>query len=405
MEYHVIFSRTFEKARCCCTIRKGVRMSFTREQFFIENDGNSLFFWGARQTGKSTLLKQLFPDAMLFDLLLSDVFRRLHTNPEYLRQTILAKNAKLVIIDEIQRIPELLNEVHWLIVNHNIQFILSGSSPRKILRSGENLLGGRALKYALFPLTYKEIPNFDLLKAVNNGLLPRHYLSENPTRMIAGYIGNYLKDEIVSEAKIRKVDVFARFLHAAAFSQGEMLNYTSIATDCGVSAVTIKEYFQILEDTLLGYHVPVYQKKPKRRVTKAPKFYFFDIGIANHLLHRGKIEIGSELFGHAFESLVFQELMAHRHYSGKDYLISYWRTASQLEVDFILGTNEVAIEVKSSAKITSKHLNGLKAFMEEYEVKKAIVVSMEPLPRIVDNIHILPWDEFFKQLWAGEVIS
>ena len=379
-------------------------MNLVRKQVFIDNDGQSIFFWGARQTGKSTLLKEMFPEALLFDLLLSDVYKRLMTNPEYLRETILAQNKKQVIIDEIQRIPILLNEVHWLIVNHNIQFILSGSSPRKILRSGENLLGGRALKYSLYPLTYAEIPNFDLERALNHGLLPRHYLSENPKRLIASYIGNYLQDEIVAEAKIRNVDVFARFLHAAAFSQSEMVNFTAIATDCGVSAITIKEYFQILEDTLIAYFIPVYQKKPKRRVIKAPKFYFFDLGIVNHLLHRGKIEKGSELFGHAFESFIFQELMAHKHYAGLEYLISYWRTASQLEVDFVLGNNEVAIEVKSSSKISNKHVSGLKAFMEEYEVKKAIVVCTEPMARISDGIHILPWKDFLEQLWRGDVI-
>jgi predicted AAA+ superfamily ATPase len=379
-------------------------MEVERNQFFVENDGHSIFFWGARQTGKSTLLKKLFPDALWFDLLLTDLYKRLVLNPEYLRETILAQNKKQVIIDEIQRIPILLNEVHWLIVNHGIQFILSGSSPRKIIRSGENLLGGRALRYELYPLTAHEIPDFNLNRALNNGLLPRHYLTENPKKLISAYLGNYLQDEIVAEAKIRNVAVFARFLHAAAFSQGEILNYKAIATDCGVSAITIKEYFQILEDTMLGRFVPVYQNKPKRRVIKAPKFYFFDIGIVNHLLNRGRIEKGTELFGNAFESFIYQELTAHKHYTAKDYPIYYWRTASQIEVDFILGNNDVAIEVKSSDRISSKHLSGLKAFMEEYEVKKAIVVCTEPLPRIVNNIHVLPWQEFIKQLWNGQLI-
>jgi predicted AAA+ superfamily ATPase len=380
-------------------------MQIDRKQIFIDNYGQSIFFWGARQTGKSTLLKKLYPKALLFDLLLSDVYKRLLTNPEYLRETILAQDKKIVIIDEIQRIPILLNEVHWLIVNHNIQFILSGSSPRKIIRSGENLLGGRALKYSLFPLTSAEIPNFDLERALNNGLLPRHYLSENPKRLIASYIGNYLQDEIVAEAKIRNVDVFAKFLNAAAFSQSEIVNFTSIATDCGVSATTIKEYFQILEDTLLGYFIPVFQKKPKRRVIKAPKFYFFDLGIVNSLLNRGKIEKGSELFGHAFESFIFQELIAHRHYSGVEYKISYWRTASQIEVDFILGDHEVAIEVKSSNLISSKHLSGLKAFREEYEVKKSIIICNEPIPRIMNDILILPWNIFLERLWDGKIFN
>ena len=379
-------------------------MVLQRNQTFIDHNGQSIFFWGARQTGKSTLLKQLFSNALWFDLLLSDIYNRLLINPEYLRETILAQEKKLVIIDEIQRIPILLNEVHWLIVNHDIQFILSGSSPRKIIRSGENLLGGRALRYELYPLTAHEIPNFNLLKALNNGLLPRHYLSENPKKMIAAYLGNYLQDEIVAEAKIRNVAVFSRFLHAAAFSHGEMVNYTSIASDCGVSATTIKEYFQILEDTMIGKFVPVYQKKAKRRVIKTPKFYFFDLGIVNHLLNRGKIEKGSDVFGHAFESFIYQELNAHKHYTGKEYLISYWRTASQLEIDFVLGNHEVAIEVKSSDKISSKHLNGLNAFMEEYDVKKAIVVCNEPLPRLINEIYVMPWQNFIQMLWDGKII-
>lgn len=381
-----------------------MQVGFDRKQVFVDNDGQSIFFWGPRQTGKSTLLKKMYPKALWFDLLMSDVYKRLLTNPEYLRETVIAQEKKLVIIDEIQRIPILLNEVHWLIANHNIQFILSGSSPRKIIRSGENLLGGRALRYELFPLTSKEIPNFDLLKALNNGLLPRHYLSENPKKLIASYIGNYLQDEIVAEAKIRNVDVFARFLEAAAFSNGEMVNFSNIATDCGVSSPTVKEYFQILEDTLIGRFVPIYQRKPKRRVIKSPKFYFFDIGITNHLLKRNKIEKGSELFGNAFESFIYQELVAYSHYSGKDFKISYWRTASQLEVDFILGNHEVAIEVKSSNRISKKHLNGLNAFMEEYEVKKSIVVCTEQMPRNLENIEVLPWDIFLEKLWSNKII-
>jgi predicted AAA+ superfamily ATPase len=298
----------------------------------------------------------------------------------------------------------LLNEVHWLISNYSIRFILSGSSPRKIIRSGENLLGGRALKYELFPFSSSEIPNFDLFRALNHGLLPRHYLSNNPKRNIAAYIGSYLRDEIVAEAKIRNVDVFARFLESAAFSNGEIVNYTNIASDCGVSSPTIKEYFQILEDTLIGRFVPVFQHKPKRRVIKAPKFYFFDVGITNQLLNRPKIEFRTELFGNAFESFIFQELMAHRHYSGKEYQISYWRTASQLEVDFILGIHEVAIEVKSSNKISSKHLGGIRAFRTEYNVKRSIIVCTENLPRILDEIEILPWELFLERLWRNEII-
>jgi len=379
---------------------------FLRKQILQDSSHESLFLWGARQTGKSTLLKQLFPDAIWFDLLLSDVYERLLRNPALMRETVLANTeVPTVIIDEIQRIPELLNEIHWLITNTNAQFIMSGSSPRKIIRSGANLLGGRALRYELYPLISQEIPDFDLLRALNHGLLPRHCLAAQPKKLISAYIGNYLREEIVNEAKIRNVGVFSQFLEAAAFSNGEMVNYTNIASDCGVSAPTIKEYFQILQDTLIGRFVPSYQKKPKRRVILTPKFYFFDIGIVNHLLKRGKIEMGSEIFGNAFEHFIYHEIYAHSSYSGLEYPISYWRTTSQLEVDFVLGNHEVAIEVKSSNKISERHLNGLKSFSEEYKVKHLVLVCNESLPRLHNNIWILPWQIFLQKLWDGEFIS
>ena len=378
---------------------------YNRKQLFTGADNESIFFWGARQTGKSTLLKTLFPNALTFDLLLSRVYHNLAKNPDDLRELILANPDKSpVIIDEIQRLPNLLNEVQWLIVNHNVRFILSGSSPRKIIRSGANLLGGRALRYELYPLIYPEIPNFDLLRAVNNGLLPRHYDSANPKKLITSYIGNYLRDEIVAEAKIRDAGVFSNFLTAVAFSNGEMVNYTNIAADCGVSAITVKEYFQILEDTLLGRYLPSFQKKPKRKVIMAPKFYLFDVGIANYLLNRGKIEKGTELFGKVFEHFMYQEIYAHSRYSDKEYSICYWRTTSQLEVDFILGDHEVAIEVKATDHVDNRHLKGLLAFSEEYEVKKSIVVSNDPLPRLIGNILVLPWQVFLDRLWAEEII-
>ena len=378
---------------------------FLRKQILEGAEGESLFLWGARQTGKSTLLKTLFPNALWFDLLQSDVFERFQRSPVQFRELVLATaRGTVVVVDEIQKVPALLDEIHWLMVNHPTRFVLSGSSPRKIIRSGANLLGGRALRYELYPLIYNEIPNFDLQRALNNGLLPRHYLSDNPKKLLSAYIGNYLRDEIIAEAKIRNIGAFTKFLEAAAFSNGEMVNYTNIASDCGVSAITIKEYFQILEDTLIGRFVPSYQKNPKRRVIVASKFYFFDIGIANYLLKRGKIEVGSEAFGSAFEHFIYHELYAHSNYSELNYTISYWRTTSQIEVDFILGNNEVAIEVKGTDNVQSRHLKGLKSFSEEYEVKKLLVVSNDPFERIVGNITVLPWSIFLQKLWAGDII-
>ncbi len=379
---------------------------YKRLQHFKGAEHESCFLWGPRQTGKSTLLQTLFPDSPRYDLLLSDEFARLTANPALLRGELLASppGRKPVIIDEVQKIPALLDEVQWLIVNRRIRFILSGSSARKLKRSGANLLGGRALRYELFPLVSAEIPNFNLLRAVNHGLIPRHYLSSNPGSLIGSYVGDYLREEIAAEALTRNVPAFARFLEASAFSNGQTINYQNVAAECGVSAVSVKEYFQILVDTLVGRFVPAYQKKPKRRVIQAPRFYFFDVGLANHLLKRGNIRLGSENFGRAFEHLIYQELRAYSHYSGKNFALAYWRTASQIEVDFILGEHEIALEVKATKNITPQHLKGLKAFCEEYRVKHAIIVALSAKPRLVDNILILPWEIFLHRLWENELI-
>ena len=379
---------------------------YIRKQKFHDLGKESTFLWGARQTGKSTLLKKLYPDAPYFDLLLANEYDRFLRNPSLLREILIAQDSGgPVIIDEIQRIPTLLNEIHWLIVNKNIQFILSGSSPRNILRSGGNLLGGRALRHELYPLVSAEIPDFNLVRALNWGLLPRHYLSANPEKLLSAYIGSYLRDEILTEAKIRNIISFSRFLEAAAFSNGEMVNYSNIAAECGVSSPTVKEYFQILEDTMTGRFLQSYQKKPKRRVILAPRFYYFDIGVANYLLKRGRIEQGSEAFGKAFEHFIYLEIYAHSHYSGINYPISYWRTTSQIEVDFILGENNVAVETKSTSQVNPRHLRGLKSFSEEYKVKKLIIVSTDPYPRQIENITVLPWQDFLNMLWGGEIIG
>jgi predicted AAA+ superfamily ATPase len=378
---------------------------YNRRQIFQGVGNESAFLWGARQTGKSTLLKAIYPDAPYFDLLLANEFNRFLRNPSLLREIIEATPpGSPVIVDEIQRLPSLLNEIQWMIVNRKRQFILSGSSPRNIMRSGGNLLGGRASRYELYPLVYKEIPDFDLLRALNNGLLPRHYLAKNADKLLSAYTGSYLRDEIITEAKIRNIGSFSRFLEMASFSNGEIVNYSNIAADCGVSAPTVREYFQILEDTLIGRFLPSFQKKPKRRVILSPKFYYFDVGIANYLLKRGRIQTGSESFGHAFEHFIYHEIYSHSHYSDLNYQLSYWRTASQLEVDFILGDHEVAVEVKSTDMANSRHLQGLKNFAEEYKVKKLILVSNDTYPRKVDNIMIMPWNYFLDQLWDGNVI-
>ncbi|MEK7384629.1 MAG: DUF4143 domain-containing protein [Elusimicrobiota bacterium] len=380
---------------------------YKRSQTLTNRGQDSCFLWGARQTGKSTLLQGLFPDSLKYDLLRFDEYGRLRSNPSRLREELLAcpPGNRPVVIDEVQKIPELLDEVQWLIVNRHIQFILCGSSARKLKRGGANLLGGRALRFELFPLVYPEIPDFDLLRALNNGLLPRHYPAANPADLMRAYVGEYLKEEIAAEALARNIPAFSQFLEAAAFSNGEVVSYQNIASECGVSGPTVKQYFQILEDTLLARFVPSFQKRPKRRVIQAPRFYFFDLGLANFLLKRGRIAVGSEAFGKAFEHFIYQELAAHSHYSGLHYPISYWRTSSQLEVDFILGDHQVAVEVKGGGQVAPHHLKGLKAFREEYQTRQAIVVSLDPKPRIIDGISILPWADFLTELWGSRILK
>lgn len=379
---------------------------FQRLQRFKNLEAESCFLWGPRQSGKSTLLKTIFPHSLYYDLLLSDEFERLNRKPSLLREELLANHPTMpVIIDEVQKIPQLLDEIQWLIVNKKIQFILCGSSARKLKRGSGNLLGGRALRYELFPLVSQEIPDFDLLRAVNHGCLPRHYQSEHPDLLGRSYIGDYLKEEIAAEALTRNIPAFARFLEAASFSNGEVVNFTNIARECGVSSPTVKEYFQILVDTLLARFVPSFQKKSKRRIVQAPKFYFFDVGITNVLLKRGAISPGSEIFGRAFEQLIFQEVIAHSHYSGLEYAVSYWRTASGFEVDFILGDREVALEVKGVSEVHSHHLRGMHAFQDEYNPKHSIVVSLDAKPRDVHGIQILPWERFLEDLWSGSIMT
>lgn len=367
-----------------------------------END--SLFLWGARQTGKSTLLKMLFPDTRYIDLLKSDEFERYNRRPALLREELsLLPENELVIIDEIQKIPALLDEVHWLISNHHLRFILSGSSARKLRRSGVNLLGGRAIRKHLYPFVSAEIPGFDLIKACNNGMLPRHYLVENATNRLHAYVGDYLQQEIKAEALTRNLNTFSRFMEIAALSNGEILNYKNIASECGVSAPTVKEYFSILEETLVGYTIPAFTRNVKRRVIQSPKFYYFDVGIANFLLRRTAIKPGSPEFGHAFEHFILQEIIAYIGYFRPLQHLSYWRTSSGYEVDAIIGNAEVAIEIKSSDEVQSHHTKGLKAFSEEFPNCRLILVSLDKYARLMNNVEVYPALQFLSMLWDGDL--
>lgn len=368
----------------------------------------NMFLFGARQTGKTSLLLELFPEAKFYDLLESNTFERLQRNPSLLRQDLeMCEDGTLVIVDEVQLIPALLNEIQWLIVRKNLRFIMSGSSARKLRRSGANMLGGRASLNSLYPFVSAELPDFDLIKAVNQGMLPRHYLAQNNKywSMLQAYVSVYLKEEIKAESLVRNLSTFNRFMEIAALTDGEMVNYNNIAQDCGVDAKTVKEYFAILEETLIGYMVPAYTKTVKRKLRQSPRFYYFDVAIPNYLLSRRAMQPGSVDFGHAFEHLIIQEIIAYLGYHNIENAISYWHTYNDYEVDVVLGDAEVAIEIKSSEEVQSRHLRGLKAFKEEHPEARLIVVSLDINPRLFNGVEIWPAKQFLEQLWAGKIFG
>jgi len=369
----------------------------------------SAFLWGPRKTGKSTYLRSAFPDSLTFDLLQSDLMLDLARRPALLRERLLAaprdKLRHPVILDEVQKVPPLLDEVHWLIENRGLRFILCGSSARKLKRGGVNLLGGRAWRYAMHPLTSIEVPGLDLLRALNRGLVPAHYLDPGAERSLRAYVVDYLKEEILEEGLTRNVAAFSRFFDAVGYSHGDLTNYANIARDCGVDAKTVKEYYQILVDTLLGTFVEPWKKRQERQVIgKAPKFYLFDVGVAGVLTGRRIREERGEAFGRALEHLVLMEILAHRSYRERDYGVHFWRTKSGLEVDFVLGDAEVAVEVKGTARADSSDLRSVRAFADDNRPRRSVLVCNERAPRRVEGVDVLPWRDFLAQLWSGDVV-
>ncbi|MBQ8702247.1 MAG: ATP-binding protein [Prevotella sp.] len=373
-------------------------------QISNELDG-SIFLFGARQTGKSTILRQQFPKAIYIDLLDTEMKSRFSRRPVLLYEMLHNKPEQtLVIIDEIPEVPELLNEVHRLISESRLLFILCGSSARKLKRKGKNTLGGRALPVYLYPFISAEIGDWDIDRAVNYGMLPPHYLAKNPSRMLSAYIQVYLKEEIKEEALVRNLNSFQRFLEVAAMTNGEIINNNNIAQECGVSATTVSSYFDILEDTLIGYRIPAFRRVMKRKLVQAPRFYYFDVGIANHLLHRKDMVRGTDEYGHAFEHLVIQELYAFLHYSHSEERLTYWRTYTGIEVDAVIGDARVAIEIKSVEEVMNKHLKGLKAFGEEYPQSHRIIVSLDRINRKMGEIECIYIKDFLVRLWNFEII-
>ena len=383
---------------------------FERNLVLPKPGRESFFLWGPRQTGKSTLLRKKYPDGRWLDLLKSEEFRRYVARPELLRQELEAEGprpGRQIVIDEIQKVPALLDEVHWLIENRGIHFALCGSSARKVKRGAANLLGGRANRYELHGLTARELgPEFDLDRMLNHGYLPRIYQASRPRGMLNAYVADYLKEEVAAEGLVRNLPTFSNFLDVAALGDGEIVNFSTIARECGVSSHTTKSHFQILEDTLLGRWLAAYRKRPKRRVIGSPKFYFVDVGVVNRLARRGDLLPGSELYGKAFENWVFHELSAFVSYRELDPPLSYWRLASGIEVDFVLGDMQTAIEAKSGDRITRDHLKGLRSLVQDHpRVKRRIVVCREPRARKTDDgIEILPATAFVQRLWDGDLI-
>lgn len=373
----------------------------------------SAFLWGARKTGKSTYLKTRFPDAVYYDLLKSDIFLRLAARPNLFREELLAISGdrpQVVILDEVQKAPALLDEVHWLIENTSFSFILCGSSARKLKRHGVNLLGGRAWKYHFFPLVYPELPDFDLLRIFNRGAIPAHFLQSAPGRSLRAYLEDYMTQEVQAEGLVRNLPAFSRFMEALRFSHGEMINYANIARQAGVDGKTVREHFSILVDTLMGYFVLPYRKRVGREIiSETPRFFLFDVGVANMLMRRRIDEMRGSEAGRSLEHYLLTELMAYKHLKELDFDISYWRTKTGLEVDLVLGAGEVAVEVTVTDPVDKTDIKGLLAFVEEHRPKRAYVVATEPRPRRISvggfSIDVLPVQTFLELLWNGSILS
>ncbi len=371
----------------------------------------SLLLFGPRQTGKSSYIKnQLATPSLSWTLLDNELYRDLSIRPSLLRNTLRAKgiNDGIVVIDEIQRLPDLLNEIHMLIEETDIHFLLTGSSARKLKRNGVNLLGGRAGRLNFHSLVWPEIKNYEtsLDRIFCSGLLPAAFTSDDYEDLLSDYIGLYIKEEIEAEREVRKLPPFWEFLRITATESGEITNYENMARDVGISGVSIREWYNILIDTLIGFEVPPYRKTKIRKPNASSKFYLFDVGITRKLQGLSAIEEESAEFGRYFENYIAMEIRSWLDYSGLDKEgLSYWHAQSGQEVDFII-KDKIAVEVKAAKHISPKNLKGLKALMEEGLMEKYILVCREDYPQLLDNgILVLPYRDFLSDLWDGKVIG
>ena len=365
----------------------------------------SLFLFGPRATGKTSLIRrQLQDQAFRIDLLKSQNYLPLSQQPSDLEPMIAAQEKDLIVIDEIQKIPALLDEVHRLIEEKKLRFLLTGSSARKLKRHDANMLGGRASQTSLFPLTWHEISQsteFDLDRYLRFGSLPKVYLAEDPVEELSDYVDVYLKEEIMAEASVRNLPAFSRYLKLAALSSGEQLNYANIAGDVGLSAKTIRSYFQILDDTLLGFELPVWRSGKNRKAVATSKHYLFDCGVMHALSGTKYLDRNSDLYGRSFEHFILNEVRAYQSYTRKRWDLSYWRTHDGDEVDLVID-DRIAIEIKSTRQVTGSDLKGLRKIRDEAMWEKLIIVSQDPIPKFAENILSLDWQSFLSRLWGHE---
>lgn len=361
----------------------------------------SYFLFGPRSVGKSSLVKAQLPQALVFDLLDEDVCEEFLRRPRALGERI-GPAAPLVVIDEIQKVPKLLDEVQRLMEQRGLRFLLTGSSARKLKRGGANLLGGRAREMHLHPLVFTEMADFDLLRYLNFGGIPRIYLSEQPLEDLKAYGRLYLAEEIKAEAAVRNFDRFVRFMETMALSNGQEINYQNLSNDSGIPPRSIEAHIEILKDTLIGFELHPFQETIKRKATTKSKFYFFDCGVANYFSKRLPMGPGQSDLGVSFEQFIIQEVRAYLDYSRKDKDLAYWRTRG-CEVDLIVG-RDLAVEIKFAERFSPKFLKGLSALKEEGLIRRFLVVGRFPEGGTSQGIDYLGYREFLRMLWAGDIL-
>ena len=360
----------------------------------------SHFLLGPRQTGKSTLIRNTLPNAVFFDLNVSSDFLSLSRDPSIIGDVV-TPDKKVVVIDEIQRAPNLLNDVHHYIETRGIRFLLTGSSARKIRQKGVNLLGGRASRLHFHPLLMRELNDqFDLHRALSVGTLPAIYLSNSPQKNLSDYLDTYLREEVRAEGLIRNLQTFSRVLEVAALCNATIVNFERVASDSQVPRSTVREHFEVLKDTLILFELPAWKQGLRRKSNTHSKYYFFDPGLVSAILGRSALRPSTPEYGFAFETWLMHELRSWSDYSDSNQMLSHWRSHSGFEVNFLID-DYLAIEAKATSHVSPRDLRNLKAIEDEGAFRHRICVCLESRLRIRDGIEILPYQEFLNNLWEG----